>query len=120
MATTWEAPDGFVLTVHDGYQLNNKGFKFRPGVDTALMPDGQMEVAWFDEAEPFVWTKNTGAAHYHPAGQPDPDSLGAEGWSPKITMKPIQAGYVPAVYNLTSLDDPSVGTVEPHDRAGVA
>lgn len=85
----WKAPEGFVLTRHEAYQINSKGFRAAEG--DALMPDGQLHVAHFDEDEPF--TANN---------------------SPNVQLLPIKDGWVPPVYMLHAEDDPTPVT-EPHE-----
>lgn len=79
----WKAPDGYVLSKHEGCHLNAKGFLADEGDE--LMPDGQLMVAWPNDDEPFT-------AATHPSGM--------VGYSPSVMLKPIKDGYVPPVYML--------------------
>lgn len=103
---SWEPPKGWVLTRHDGYYINAQGFRLTDGMRAdhqAPMPDGQLDVAWFDEDQPFYEDKNM---------KPGP-GFGFEGWSPNVTLLPIQDGFVPPQYHLVHEDDPTLGAVEP-------
>lgn len=98
------APDGYKLTVIDGYQVNDQGFRIDP--DTAgrrpVMPDGQIEVMWFDENQPFIWTSNDGMGDHASEEAKDAARAGTplEGWNPNVIRKPIEDGWMPPVYTL--------------------
>lgn len=93
MALDWKAPRGFVLSRHEGYRINDKGFVLAAG-DTP-MPDGQIDVAWPNEDAPFYEDENH---------KPGP-GLGMKGWTPDVELRPIKDGYVPPVYRLHHEDE---------------
>jgi hypothetical protein len=92
---SFKAPKGYVLIRNEPQTLNDKGFAYAPG--DRLMPDGQIDVAWFDEEEPFVFNDGSHLPA-HPARSTV--DAAAEGWNPKVTLKPIVGGYVPVSYQL--------------------
>lgn len=113
--TAWKPPEGYVLTVVPGHYLNARGYE-ADGSDPrhGVLPDGQIEVAHFFEAEPFVWVENDGkgpnasieAREAALAGEP------LAGWSPNAILLPIEDGWVPDQYVLTHVDD-DTPTIEP-------
>lgn len=88
-ATGWEAPQGFVLTRHEGYYINQQGFQASEGRPFTAMPDGQIGVAWFDESAPFIEAEN---GEYR-------------GYSPNVQVLPIVDGWVPPAYTLHSEEE---------------
>jgi len=119
---TWKAPKGYTLVTHPGHYLDARGFRVdeAQGVHAkGLMPDGQIQVLWFDDDEPFAETENDGRGPHASdeaiaaaaAGKP------IKGWNPKATLKPIQGGWHPPVYQLTRDDDPTPKT-EPAGTRG--
>lgn len=78
MSAKWKAPEGFVLSKHEGYFIDDQGFRV-PGKEKPLrpMPDGKVGVAHFDENEPFTVDNN-----------------------PNCRILPIKDGWVPPVYRL--------------------
>lgn len=103
--TTWKAPKGYTLEVHPGHQLNGRGYRIEDGDQNprgGVMPDGQIEVLWFDEDEPFVQSENDGrgpmasaeAIAAARAGKP------LSGWNPNTHTEPIKDGWVPPTYIL--------------------
>lgn len=91
MSGKWKAPEGYVLTEHDGYHLNEKGFRAAED-DSSRLADGKIGVAWFSEDEPFT-----------------------DDNSPNAQVLPIVDGWVPPVFTLVHEDDESAGAVEPHE-----
>jgi hypothetical protein len=113
----WKPPKGATLVRHDPYRINEQGMRLdganRPE-HWSPMPDRQIDVAWFDEDEPFVWHVHQGESHPHELGQPSDEAIKAaaagkplEGWRPNVTMRPIMDGYVPPQYTLAFDDDPT-------------
>lgn len=84
-----KAPKGFVLTKHEGYHIDHRGFRIPEGVERPLMPDGQIGVAWFNDDEPFI------------AAEKD----GVEGYSPNCQVLPIVDGWAPHVYTLHTKEE---------------
>jgi hypothetical protein len=118
---TWEAPAGYTLTILPGHYLNEKGFAVTAdsqGQRRIPYQDGAMDVFWFNEAEPFVWTENDGRGVNASQAAKDAAAAGKPmaGYSPNGEYKPIAQGYVPPVYVLTK-DDDDTPAVEPHERA---
>jgi hypothetical protein len=102
----WAPPKGWVLTRHEGYYINHQGVRLADGMRAehlTQMPDGSIDVAWFDEDQPFYEDKNM---------KPGP-GYGEEGFSPNVTLLPIKDGYVPPQYHLVHEKDPLHGTIEP-------
>jgi hypothetical protein len=103
---TWKAPKGYTLEVHEGYFIDGRGFRVSDeqmdDPKRGLMPDGQIEVLWFNEDEPFVWGENDGRGPHASeeaiaaarAGTP------LEGWMAQVESRPIQDGWHPPVYIL--------------------
>jgi len=85
-----KAPKGFVLTRHEGYWLDQRGFRVDKPDEHVLMNDGVIGVAWFNEEEPFV-------AATSPEGE--------EGYSPNVQVLPITDGWVPPVYTLHTKEE---------------
>lgn len=98
------APDGYKLIAHEGYYVNDQGFRITPDTEgrRPVMPDGQIEVPHFDENNPFIFTSNDGmglhaseeAKEAARAGEP------MEGWNPNVVLKPIKDGWMPPAYTL--------------------
>ena len=97
-----KAPAGFVLTKHDGYHVNARGFRLtpkqakdarenpdNPNPRQRLMADGAMGVSWFNEDEPYI------------AAEKD----GVSGYSPNCQVLPIVDGWVPPVYTLHTKEE---------------
>lgn len=109
--TKWKAPAGYVLTRHPGTHVNSRGFgvKSKGAVTEArpLMPDGAIDVLWFDEDEPFVETENDGMGPNASDEAKDAARAGKplKGWNPNVTVKPIKDGWMPPSYTLTKKDD---------------
>ena len=107
----WTPPKGFTLTVIPGHTLDDRGMN-RDGADPrrpqrAVMPDGAQEVFWFDEDEPFVYQENDGRGQFASKEAKDAAAAGKPlaGWNPNGEHRPIQGGYVPPQYVLTSDTD---------------
>lgn len=117
MASEWTPPKGFTLTVIPEHTLDERGFDNSandPRRPRGVMPDGQIEVFWFDEDEPYVWQENDGTGQF--ASQEAKDAAAAgkpmAGWNANGTLKPIEGGYVPPQYILTD-DKDKTPKVEP-------
>lgn len=120
----WQVPEGFTLSVVDGHTVNQRGFLIHGGSTPdrqVPVPDGSVDVFWFDEAEPFVWSLNDGRGPQASQAAKDAARAGKplEGWAPNGEFRPIKDGWVPPQYILRKDDDPTVGAVEPHDLAHV-
>lgn len=108
MPDAWTPPDGFTLTRHDAHYLDfrGQGFTTRP---VSPMEDGQIEVLWWDEAEPFIYSANDGRGPNATQETKDAAKAGnpVMGWNPNVTPKAIQGGYVPPQFSLRWDDDPT-------------
>jgi hypothetical protein len=103
--TKWKAPAGHVMHRHEGTYINNRGFGIKdnnPPPNRPLMPDGTIDVLWFDEDEPFVWKANDGMGPNASEHAKDMARAGTplEGWHCNVTSKPIKDGWMPPVYTL--------------------
>lgn len=106
---SWQAPEGYVLTEHPGYYVNIRGFRVDDvnPTDRALMPDGTIEVLWWNEDEPFVWKVNDGSGANASQEAKDAAAAGTPlaGYSPNTTTRPIKDGWVPPTYQLHSAEE---------------
>lgn len=101
----WTPPKGYVLTRHEGHNVNTQGFAITAesvGAQREIMPDGQMDVFWYDEAEPFAYSENDGTGPNASQAAKDAAAAGKPlgGFNPKGSYKPIQGGFVPPQYQL--------------------
>jgi hypothetical protein len=102
---TMRAPKGYVLKKqHDGHLMDGRGFRVDEGQEPrkGLMPDGAIEVFWYDEDEPFVWRANDGMGPNASEHAKDMARAGTplEGWAANGELKPIKDGWFPPVYTL--------------------
>lgn len=89
----WKVPKGYTLTRTEGYVVRADGYKANAGEEP--MPDGQIDVAWYDEDEPFYADENN---------KPGPGH-GMKGYSPNVELRPIRDGFVPPHYHMVREDD---------------
>lgn len=110
MASEWTPPKGYTLTVIPGHLIDSRGMAAAGGDPRlGLLPDGQLDVAHFNETEPFIYEENDGRGQF--ASQEARDAAAAgkplAGWNPNVTMLPIEGGWVPDQYVLSANDDPT-------------
>lgn len=110
MASDWKPPKGFTLTRIPGHLIDSRGMAAK-GSDPrrGVMLDGTQDVAWFDEAEPFVYEENDGRGPMASQEARDAAAAGTPlaGWNPNVVHKPIENGWVPDQYVLTADADPT-------------
>lgn len=108
MPDEWTPPDGFTLTRLPAHYFDarGKGAARRPAEP---MADGQIDVLWWNEDEPFIYSANDGRGPYATDETKAAAAAGNHvmGWNPNVTPKPIQGGYVPPQFKLVWDDDPT-------------
>lgn len=105
---------GYKITkVHDGHLMDGRGFAVTKEQEAnprkGLMPDGAIEVFWFDEEEPFVWAVNDGMRPHASEYAKEMARAGTplEGPLPNGELRPIKDGWYPPIYAIHQKEAPS-------------